>query len=139
MGPRIFQEAGLAWAMGWAGLPSLPALPLSPLQIPGGNGGAADTAAVEEAVTPVGMEEVAADAGGTAGDGKEGCLTASGSSKVGFLLLHFHLGEGLPGTSCPGCCSGDPGEENRGSRLILPLGFPSLSLFWQELCGGGKP
>lgn len=75
---------------------------------PGGNGGAADTAAVEEAVTPVGTEEVAAGAGGTAGHGEEGCLTASGSSKVGFLLLHFHLSEGLPGTSCLGCCSGDP-------------------------------
>lgn len=124
---------------GWAGPPSLLALPLPSLQIPGENGDAADTAAVEEAVTPVETEEVAAGAGGTAGDGKEGCLTASGSSKVGFLLLHFHLGEGLPGTSYPGCCSGDPGKENRGSRFIIPLDFPSLSLFWQELCGGGKP
>lgn len=122
--------------MGWAGPPSLLALSLPSLRIPGEKDGAADTA-VEGPVALVGTEEAAAGAGGTAGDGEEGYLTASGSSKGGFLLLHFHLGEGLPGTSYPGCCPGDPGKENRGSRFTLFLCLPVPVPLLIVTVGGG--
>lgn len=67
--------------------------PLPSFQIPGGNGGAADTAAVGAAAAAGALgrtAEAVAGAGAAAGEGLGGDPTASGSSKAGFLLPQPH-------------------------------------------------
>lgn len=67
--------------------------PLPSFQIPGGNGGAADIAAVGAAAAAGALGHIAeavAGAGAAAGEGWGGDPTASGSSKAGFLLPQPH-------------------------------------------------